>query len=513
MFRQYIEKFRPFFIAHKVKVIGGVVLLIALAWFFWGGSKKDGEEVYTVSESTITEEVAVTGRVKSIDDIKMAFEKSGRVARVFKEAGDKVYAGEVIAQLELGSPLAKLNQERAKLEQLKRGSRSEEINVKKATVAEALRDLDEEYSNVYDVLNDALVDSDDAVRVKTSNVFSGNSASGYKLTFPACDTQLEVNVGSLRAKSEAEIEKWKIDLAAISGLSDDETLDNILLKEQNRLYIFRDLLETTQSLLNQSCVLGDSSLSTHRTNVSTARNNLASAILSISEKISDIKKSKAALLVAESNLNLLLAGSDPEDIKVQEAVVLDAEAELAKYRLVSPINGIVSKQDATIGEIAYADSELVSLISDSGFEIEIDVPELDIPRIKKENSARVTLDAYGEGVFFAAVVSSVDPAETIIENVPKYQVTLLFTDKDERIKSGLTANVYIITNTRNNALSVPSRAVLSKAGKKYIIVKAGNSTEEREVILGIRGNKGEVEVVSGLSAGEIIIISNASSPR
>ena len=141
------------------------------------------------------------------------------------------------------------------------------------------------------------------------------------------------------------------------------------------------------------------------------------------------------------------------------------------------------------------------------------MPELDIPRIKKENSARVTLDAYVEGVFFAAVVSSVDPAETIIENVPKYQVTLLFTDKDERIKSGLTANVYIITNTRNNALSVPSRAVLSKAGKKYIIVKAGNSTEEREVILGIRGNKGEVEVVSGLSAGEIIIISNASSPR
>ena len=192
----------------------------------------------------------------------------------------------------------------------------------------------------------------------------------------------------------------------------------------------------------------------------------------------------------------------------------DAEATLATYQIVSPINGIVTKQDAKAGEIAYANTEVVSVISDSAFEIEINVPELDITSIKKGNKAKITFDAYGDDVSFEGSVSSVDPAETLVDNVPTYKVKVSLNSSDDRIKSGLTANIYIETISKTNVILLPSKAIKSESQKKYVDVLRDNGDRERKQIsIGIRGDTGEVEVVSGLEVGEKIIISNANPQR
>ena len=64
----------------------------------------------------------------------------------------------------------------------------------------------------------------------------------------------------------------------------------------------------------------------------------------------------------------------------------------------------------------------------------------------------------------------INPAETIIDGVPTYKITFQFEEEDGLIKSGMTANLDIVTAERENILSVPQRAVLRSNGSKTIRV-------------------------------------------
>jgi multidrug efflux pump subunit AcrA (membrane-fusion protein) len=99
----------------------------------------------------------------------------------------------------------------------------------------------------------------------------------------------------------------------------------------------------------------------------------------------------------------------------------------------------------------------------------------------------------------------------MIENVPTYKVTLKFaSSSDDRIKSGMTANLDILTGQKNNVLAVPSRSVYSIDTQKYVKLVDLNSpskSKEIKVETGIRGVDGYVEIISGLKEGDQILAS------
>jgi HlyD family secretion protein len=147
-------------------------------------------------------------------------------------------------------------------------------------------------------------------------------------------------------------------------------------------------------------------------------------------------------------------------------------------------------------------------MSDSVWKIETNVPEVDVAKIAVGDPARISFDAYGTDVIFAAKVISIDPAETIIEGVSTYKVTLVLDEKDDRILSGMTANIDISTDKREDVLMVPFRAVLSKDDGKYVRIPSadGLTATEKKVEIGLRGSDGNVEVLNGLVAGEQVVI-------
>lgn len=455
-----------------------------------------------VKRGEVSQVISVTGIVKPSEEVKLSFEKAGRVAWINKKVGDEVLAGQILASLDISVPLSALNQEKAKLDQLRRGSRPEEIAVKEAEVEEARQSLKSEYGGGVSVLNDSYVKAEDAVRVKTSNLFSGNRATGYSISFIACDTQTETLAEGLRGRSEDELNVWKNEKNSLPAAPADELLEENLSSAQNHLLLFRDLLESLSALLNQSCTLQNSSYDSYRTNVGTGRTNIATAITNVSEKISDIGVAKAALLASQSALALTLSGSDPEEIRAQKAKVANAEANLRTYQLVSPISGIVTREDAKIGEIASVGTPIASVISKGRFEIEANTPEADIAKIKVGVSAEVTLDAYGSDILFFATVTEIEPAETIIEGVATYKTTLQFKEDDGRIKSGMTANTDIYGEKRENVLFIPSRAAVSKGVIKTVTLIEGGTEREVTITTGLRGTSGDIEVLSGLNEGD-----------
>ena len=99
-----------------------------------------------------------------------------------------------------------------------------------------------------------------------------------------------------------------------------------------------------------------------------------------------------------------------------------------------------------------------------------------------------------------------DPAEIIIEGVATYKVTLQFIEEDERIRSGMTANVDIIGDSRVGVLAVSQRALIRKNGEKTVKVLHGQEITEVKVETGLRGSDGNIEILSGLQEGDTVII-------
>jgi multidrug efflux pump subunit AcrA (membrane-fusion protein) len=146
----------------------------------------------------------------------------------------------------------------------------------------------------------------------------------------------------------------------------------------------------------------------------------------------------------------------------------------------------------------------VSLIGGGNFEIEANIAESDIAKVKVGNTAKVTLDAYGKGVLFEATITQIDLSETVLEGVATYKTKFQFKDKDERILPGLTADVDVMSGKKENVLYVPTRNIVID-GRKYFVMKIkGENTTKTEITTGLRGSDGRTEVLSGVNEGDVI---------
>ena len=308
---------------------------------------------------------------------------------------------------------------------------------------------------------------------------------------------------------EGVLSSWKNTLSAESADDAKKNLDTI-----------REFLELIANIVNgltPTTNLTQTKIDTYKSDISTARSNINTAITNLSAAEEKFRSAKSTLTLEENQLALKKAGATREEIagaeaqvERAEASVKNSEAELAKTVIRAPLDGIVTRQDAKVGEIAPPNTALVAMIGSSGFDIEANVPEADIAKIKLGDKALITLDAYGDEVIFNARVIKIDPAETFIEGVATYKVTFEFEGKDERIKSGMTANIDVATDKRENVVIVPQRAVIPGKGEKIVRVLNGNNTvREVRVKTGLRGSDGNVEIIEGLSGEESVILFEA----
>ncbi|MFA4942170.1 MAG: efflux RND transporter periplasmic adaptor subunit [Patescibacteria group bacterium] len=256
--------------------------------------------------------------------------------------------------------------------------------------------------------------------------------------------------------------------------------------------------------------------------IKTAQNNLSSAQITGRQQLasaqSRVDTSRESWSVAQKQLDRIKTPARVEDLALARAQVSQAEASLDLIKkqvtdnvISAPMDGQITKINYEIGEQVNSSKAVVTMLTENNFEVEVDISESDIFKVKTNNLASVTFDAFGESNKFNGVVYFIEPASTAIQDVIYYKVKIKLTDSGEilkDIKSGMTANVVITTNSKDGVLSVPSRAVLEKAGDgKFIrVLRAQNQVEEVPVTVGLSGNEGMVEVISDqLKEGDAII--------
>ncbi len=253
----------------------------------------------------------------------------------------------------------------------------------------------------------------------------------------------------------------------------------------------------------------------------TATINLNSAL---ANKDSQLAQAKSSLDSALGAYNLAKAQYDYKkakprgvDVAYYQAQVDQSRAaydlavkNLDDYRIYAPVDGTVTFVNYKVGEQVVPGNTLnpaVSMLGSTDFEIKIDVPESDIVKIKVGNPVNVTLDAYGSDVVFTGEITYIDVAETVIQDVVYYQITVALDKSDIAIKSGMTANADIVTATADNVLYLPNRAIKQdETGKKYVeILKFGNNVEKVYVETGIKADLG-TEIKTGLNEGQEVIV-------
>jgi len=477
----YLLKRRIIKVVKKPIFIIAIIVLIAVlsGYFYFFRNKEKELNFFVVKKGDVLEEVSVTGRVEPFKSVDLAFEKSGRVVSVFTNVGNYVSAGDVLVKQDNSELSAQLEKAEADLE-------TQKANLKKSEIV-----LNNYYLAIPDILNDAYIKADDAVRNQAGSMFTDAESDTPKVNFSSTNSQAVTDSQNSRLVSRAELSAWRQELAELNSASSNENLFTALAKSKARLSAISSFLTNLSDALEKATGLSQSTLDSYKASITTGRTNVNTVATNISDQKQDVDSQKATI------------ASEGAAVKSYQAGVSNIESQISKTILYSPINGVITKQDAKIGEIAAANAVLLSIIS-AQYEIEANIPEVDIAGIKIGNTANITLDAYGSDENFAAKVFAIDPAEKIIEGVATYKTTLRFVKSDGRVKSGMTANIDILKNEKSGVLIVPQRLVSSRDGEKFVNIIDNGSTKEVKIITDLRGSDGNIEVVEGLKEGDYV---------
>lgn len=539
----------------KKKVIIATISVLAISLlggmtYYFSHNSRPVYDFAAVKNSDVKLDVTVDGTTKAAEEINLAFEKSGKLSKVYVKVGDQVKSGQTLAQLAATDVAAQLNQVQAAylaqvavLEGLKSGAGPADLNVTATkidsankTIADAVvnlentknkaqTDLDNLYARAKDILNDASLKSNDAI-VNNANNFFDNILSGsprykyytYYTTKQSAVEQKFTSVYPMNAEIKTIANGLGNDQSVI-----DEALANVESKLSAELVFLRDLvdlLEQTNNIdANKAAFKASVSLSATYINAAISAINTEQQALStqkaankslITAAEAQLNQANNSLQVAQSELQLKKSGATESQIKAQESVVAQAlanvqnyQAQLAKLTITSPIDGVVSRQDGDEGEIVTMNVPVISVLSNAKYQIETQIPEAEIGKIKAGQQAFVTLDAFGSSKEFTAKVIATDLTSTIVASAPTYKTTLEFTSDDPEIKSGLSANVKITIDERKNVLTVPQSSIFTDSGNNFVIVDNGTKTgEKRQVVLGVAGDSGQTEILSGLSSND-----------
>lgn len=149
-------------------------------------------------------------------------------------------------------------------------------------------------------------------------------------------------------------------------------------------------------------------------------------------------------------------------------------------------------------------------ISDMGsLEVEVSISEADITSVAVEQTATVTFDAISDATF-AGTVKSVSPNGTTSSGVVTYTVRLSIKNPDDRLKPAMTATADIGTQVVENVVTVPSAAVKTQNGSKYVVVLKDGVSTNKDVTVGVSDDT-NTEIESGVSAGDIVVTGSTTA--
>jgi RND family efflux transporter MFP subunit len=208
---------------------------------------------------------------------------------------------------------------------------------------------------------------------------------------------------------------------------------------------------------------------------------------------------------AKSEANRLRGAVETErierdrNLKSLEVTTKKLEAQMKSAEVRAPIDGLLTNVQTIDGELVSDGNELFTVSSRKNY-VRGEVNEEDVGEVKPKMKAKVQLYAYRTRTFTARV-TSVQPAAD--PTTQRYTVVLEMENPPDNLMAGMTGEMNIITGVHENALLVPTRALLVDQA----LVVNGGIVQPRTVNVGFR-TLDFSEALSGLADGDHVIVSD-----
>jgi len=236
-------------------------------------------------------------------------------------------------------------------------------------------------------------------------------------------------------------------------------------------------------------------------------NALAAYNLQTNPSDSQLAPLMAQLTQAELALALTIEPFREIDYEIARTAIEQAESglalanlQLADTTIDAPFDGIIAEVYITEGSAVGPQGGVVRQVSKE-VEASIEVEESRIGQIFDGQSASLQINAY-PGQQFPATVTSVAPVAD--QDTRTFTVKVTPTDPEGQLRSGMYANTRLLIDEKENTLLLPRDAVTTINEQPTVYVIDGDRVEQRPVELGLT-NDGQVEILSGLEAGETVV--------
>jgi HlyD family secretion protein len=446
-------KILEYYQTHKKRVlIGGGILaavIIATAVLLSRGSdvSNEAQVVYMdVTSGAITESIDVVGSLEAVPSVTLSWESSGIVSQFDLKVGDVVEKDQILLTLEDSSLASSILQ--AQTDLLEAQAALENLVVANSDLHTAAQ---------------ILADADYELR-------------GYKA---------DRNYWNYKGASWDSIEKAREEYYTMEQIvwqkeAAYDTLSHLDADDPERLAAYED----------RKAAIEESDKYLHYIS------NLLGVYYDHAVETDFIEYDQALADVEEARIAYNRYLDQTEEIAAAKANVQALQNTINKSKIIAPFAGTVTEVSAVSGELASSGKKAVRIDNLDNLMVDIYVSEIDINKVETGQPVTLTFDALANQEY-AGFVDSISSAGTDESGVVEFRVSVKLEDADEAVRPGFTSVVSIITSRVEDALLIPTQAILSKNGVSVVMrVNADGSTTAVPVELGVISDV-HTQVISG----------------
>jgi len=531
-FKVLYADLKGFTLAHKAV---STLIAVALVSTLYGSvhtTSASAETRYvlgTVSRGTVVTSVSGTGTVSASDQIDLKSKATGDVLSVSVKAGDTVAQGQLLATLDAQDAYDAYRNAEISYEKLTEAADVSTVSSAQSALVSAQTSEIKSYNDAEDDMSSMFLD--------TPTILDGldalyNAQAGYLYYLNATyvsDTALSLRNtgGSDLSLTKAEYDSLVNEYKNITRTSATSTVQAVL---SHAYTVSKDLAQTLKEtktavdyMKANSPVLLAAQGTTAQSDVATWTGENATHLSALLADESGITTTHLSVQDKQAALNKVNGGADALDV---ESAELNLEEKREAYNdafIRAPFTGIVGKMDIKKGDEVSSGTVVATLITHDEVAT-VSLNEVDAAKVKTGDKATLTFDAVDD-LSIAGTVSEIDLVGTVTQGVVTYSAKITFDSQDPRVLPGMSVSAEIITDSKVDALVVPSSAVKTQNGASYVQVfdpplDAAAATAQGvvssvlptrvPVTVGIAGDT-TTEIVSGLTEGEQIVVRTTSS--
>ncbi len=453
--------------------------------------KRDNKEydIYRVEKTQVSDKLTFAGVVDAERRVDLGFAVGGRVIKNLKKEGDFVKKGELIAEVDQSAVRAGLVQSQANYTLTQVDTDNTLKNLQ-----ESYKKLEQEQNTFVENLRQEYLSGD--LQAYLVDDGDDNTTPAPKISGNYFGT--EEGVYRIELYRSAAPSHYSFNLSGLENMTQTaEVFQPGELGTQGLYIQFQPNAQYNRKIFEVP-------VPNTRSATYLARKRAYETAVTQREKLLSDAQNKIDALI-ENNNNLHISARDARIYNARAQVSANA-IRLSDGKITAPFDGYIVKNDLEVGETAQALIPHITLFANKKKKLVLNTPEIYINKIHEGDSVDIVLDAYPD-IHFSGHITKIDDIDTLVDGVPVYETEVLFDNEDERIRVGMNAHAMVVVQEKDNVLALPQHFIHEHDNKKFVwLQKKEDEISEQEIETGLEGNDGLVEIISGLSKGQSVIL-------